>query len=167
MWFVITTGPTTGFGDYFPTTKTGKVLSTFLVLSTMLILAFPLSIISKNMADRFTSIESSEEEHFNTSSCDILSMLRRHHRVKILSQQIIVLLEAQQTSNCLNQYEALAMKNLVYKSAQNYANGRHSTRQWDECVGLILALHQRQSKISRDSESLNLLIHEFWEALIS
>ena len=34
---------------------------TFLVLSTMLILAFPLSIISKNMTDRFTSIESSEE----------------------------------------------------------------------------------------------------------
>lgn len=167
MWFVITTGPTTGFGDYFPTTKTGKVLSTFLVLSTMLILAFPLSIISKNMTDRFTSIESSEEEHFDSLSCDILSILRRHHRVKILSQQIIVSLEAQQTSNCLNQYEALAMKDLVYKSAQNYANGGHSTRQWDECVGLILPLHQRQSKFSRDFETLNLLIHEFLEALLS
>merc|ERR1712070_1042933 len=56
MWYVAVTGPTTGYGDLYPTMSMGKSLGTFLCLCTMLVLAFPVTIIAKNMSERYSAI---------------------------------------------------------------------------------------------------------------
>ena len=41
MWYVMVTGPTTGFGDLYPTTDLGKVFGTGACLCSLAVLSFP------------------------------------------------------------------------------------------------------------------------------
>jgi len=53
MWYVMVTGPTVGYGDLFPTTRLGKVLGTVLCMGTMLVIAFPVTVIATQMSLKY------------------------------------------------------------------------------------------------------------------
>jgi len=61
FWFVIVTSTTTGFGDLSPTTDAGKVICTVIMVSSLLVLALPITIIGNNFAEEFSMLREKKE----------------------------------------------------------------------------------------------------------
>ena len=53
FWWVITTTTTVGYGDFYPTTGAGKAVGCFTVLSGVLVLALPITIVGSNFAHEY------------------------------------------------------------------------------------------------------------------
>ena len=57
FWFIIVAATTVGYGDLYPTTDIGKIIGTFVMVTGLLVLAFPITIIGTNFADEYNHAE--------------------------------------------------------------------------------------------------------------
>lgn len=63
MWWALVTMTTVGYGDMFPLTGPGKIVGTATVVIGILVLAFPLTILSNNFGSASESSDNKREEH--------------------------------------------------------------------------------------------------------
>ncbi|ETW09622.1 hypothetical protein H310_00154 [Aphanomyces invadans] len=71
FWWCIVSMTTVGYGDDFPVTPTGKLIATLTMMSGMLILALPISVIGSN----FQHVMKEEVQHAMLKSLDTLSTM--------------------------------------------------------------------------------------------
>lgn len=62
IWWAIVTITTVGYGDKFPVTWPGQVVALFAVLNGLVVLAFPITIISSNFSDVTSEAETERDE---------------------------------------------------------------------------------------------------------
>lgn len=160
MWFVIVTGPTTGFGDMFPTTKMGKFIATFLVLGTMLVLAFPVTIIAKNMNDKYVKLMNQEPP---PDPYTLPSMVRRHMEVEAIGRDVTDKVTAMRDAFLVDDDDACWIASQIHELAERYSESRQTAGHWDSCMMAVLAVLQRQPECS-EKIKLRKLILLFAEA---
>mmetsp|Transcript_30729 Transcript_30729/g.68929 ORF Transcript_30729/g.68929 Transcript_30729/m.68929 type:complete len:411 (+) Transcript_30729:344-1576(+) len=163
IWYVIVTGPTTGFGDMFPTTKAGKLVGTFLVCSTMLVLAFPVTIIAKNLDDKLREMSQAQGA---LEPYDLAWMAARQATVESLSRQITELCTASRDAKKLDPDDACWIATQCQEMAARYRANRQSTAHWDSCVQSIMAILARQPEFGTDKRKLRQLVYKFLHACI-
>lgn len=62
LYFVVITTTTVGYGDLYPTTVMGRILSCIFVYAGILITAFPIAIIAQNYVTEYVKLVGFEEE---------------------------------------------------------------------------------------------------------
>jgi hypothetical protein len=141
MWFVVVTGPSTGFGDMYPTTNSGKLVGLFLLLTTMLVLAFPVTIIAKNMTDEYFSMMHEDEK---PPLYDLNSMMSRQKKVEELGMAITERVTAMRDSKRMDNDDACWIASQVRELTDRYAANKQTASHWDSCMLAVFAMLQRQ-----------------------
>mmetsp|Transcript_20533 Transcript_20533/g.26719 ORF Transcript_20533/g.26719 Transcript_20533/m.26719 type:complete len:258 (+) Transcript_20533:300-1073(+) len=141
MWYVVVTGPSTGFGDMYPTTKSGKMIGLCLLLTTMLVLAFPVTIIAKNMTDKYFSMLHEPEK---PSLYGLNSMMSRQKKVEELGIAITDRVTALRDAKRMDDDDACWIASQVRELADRYAKNKQTASHWDSCMLAVFAMLQRQ-----------------------
>lgn len=160
MWFVVVTGPSTGFGDMYPTTKSGKLIALFLLLTTMLVLAFPVTIIAKNMTDRYFAMMHDPEKPLLYG---LNSMMARQKKVEELGMAITDRVTALRNAKRMDNDDACWIASQVREVAERYSENKQTSSHWDSCLLAVLAMLQRQPE-GLEKGKLRREILEFAEA---
>lgn len=160
MWFVVVTGPSTGFGDMYPTTNSGKVIALFLLLTTMLVLAFPVTIIAKNMTDRYFAMMHDTDK---PPLYGLNSMMFRQKRVEELGIAITDRVTSLRNAKRMDNDDACWIASQVREVAERYADNKQTSSHWDSCMLAVLAMLQRQPE-GLEKGHLRREILEFAEA---
>jgi len=160
MWYVVVTGPSTGFGDMYPTTKSGKLVAIFLLLSTVLVIAFPVTIIAKNMTDRYFSMMHDTEK---PPLYELNSMMHRQKKVEELGMAITDRVTALRNAKRMDNDDACWIACQVREVAEKYADNKQTSSHWDSCMLAVLAILQRQPE-GLEKGHLRREILEFAEA---
>lgn len=69
LWWAIATITTVGYGDIYPVTVAGKILSTIIALLGIALVAVPTGIISAGFMEQVTVSKKSDQEDFEKSYC--------------------------------------------------------------------------------------------------
>jgi len=155
MWFVVVTGPTTGFGDMYPTTRMGKCIATLLVLGTMLVLAFPVTIIAKNMNDKYIRLMNQEPP---PEPYSLASMVRRQHEVEAIGREVTNKVTSMRDAFLVDDDDACWIASQVRDMAERYSESRQSAGHWDSCMMAVLAVLQRQPECSEKNQLRKLIL---------
>jgi len=75
FWWVIVTVTTVGYGDFYPTSPGGKAIAAFTMVSGILTLALPITVISSNYATEVAA----QQARSNLKELEIASKRRRQH----------------------------------------------------------------------------------------
>ena len=160
MWLVMVTGPTVGYGDLFPTTKMGKFIGGVLVLSTMLVVAFPVTIIAKNMNEKYTELLTRVPP---PEPYALASMVRRQSDVESLGRAVTDRVTSMRDKRIMTADDACWVATQVLEVAHKYAEQAAQPDHWDGCMMTVLALLARLPE-GPDKELLRREILEFAEA---
>jgi len=162
MWAVMVTGPTTGYGDMFPTTKLGKAIGTCLLLSTLLVVAFPVTIVAQHMSSKYLALVSRTEP---PAPYDLAGMLARQRKVQELLWKVTDRVADMRDRKLMDDDDACWVAQLVALSAEQYAAAEHRAGEWDSTLGTVMSFLGRQPE-GPDKEVLRLDLFAFAEATL-
>ena len=147
MWYVAVTGPTTGYGDLYPTMSMGKSLGTFLCLCTMLVLAFPVTIIAKNMSERYSAITNPITPE---SPYKLQSLIWRQVEMKRLWRSYSTEVKALIAEGLVSVDDAYWLTFHVQKIYTFYEENKMTGEGWGDAMIQTFAFLSRQSEAVRD-----------------
>eukprot|EP01130_Rhizamoeba_saxonica_P016298 TRINITY_DN7506_c0_g1_i1.p1 TRINITY_DN7506_c0_g1~~TRINITY_DN7506_c0_g1_i1.p1 ORF type:complete len:430 (-),score=64.30 TRINITY_DN7506_c0_g1_i1:32-1321(-) len=110
LWWVIVTITTVGYGDSYPVTDLGKVVAILTMLSGLLVLAFPLTILGSNFAEVY------EERQKEKQIKNVLDLRTRILTMKGRTKLIYMIKDAAETTR----FELKYLKNNL--EAARYSN---------------------------------------------
>jgi hypothetical protein len=86
FWFVIVTMTTVGFGDVYPTTPVGRAIAAFTMMSGVLTLALPITVIGSNFASEYSLVE--ETAVFKKLLAVKMKRIRNRHLQRMLRMKL-------------------------------------------------------------------------------
>lgn len=162
MWAVMVTGPTTGYGDLFPTTKLGKVIGTCLLLTTLLVVAFPVTIVAQHMSSKYLDLVSRAEP---PAPYDLADMVAKQRKVTELLWKVTDQVAFMRDRKLMDDDDAYWVAQLVTIQAEKYAAADHRLGEWDSTLGSVMSFLGRQPE-GPGKEVLRLNIFAFVEATL-
>jgi hypothetical protein len=162
MWAVMVTGPTTGYGDMFPTTKLGKVIGTCLLLTTLLVVAFPVTIVAQHMSSKYLELVSRAEP---PAPYDLADMVAKQRQVTELLWKVTDQVAFMRDRKLMDDDDAYWVAQLVTIQAEKYAAADHRMGEWDSTLGSVMSFLGRQPE-GPGKEVLRLNIFAFVEATL-
>jgi len=162
MWAVMVTGPTTGYGDLFPTSKLGKVIGTCLLLTTLLVVAFPVTIVAQHMSSKYLDLVSRAEP---PAPYDLAHMVAKQRKVTELLWKVTDQVAFMRDRKLMDDDDAYWVAQLVTIQAEKYAAADHRMGEWDSTLGSVMSFLGRQPE-GPGKEVLRLNIFAFVEATL-
>jgi voltage-gated potassium channel len=84
-WWAIVTLTTVGYGDKFPLTWPGQVVAVFAILSGLVVLAFPITIISSNFIDVTAEVKVEADENEAVAKVDLSAIDARFSDMELVN----------------------------------------------------------------------------------
>ena len=113
LWWCIVTMTTVGYGDTYPITPTGKLVAAFTMLIGILILAFPVGVLSVKFGEELLNEVSVKEEHrFLRTRQDLVTAARLRTLSQLLEKFNAELESARASSQSIASSQAAMAKQL-------------------------------------------------------